>query len=118
MYPLKLNPFFTDYIWGGRKLSRISVRRATLIESPKVGLSCHKDGHSTIANGEYKGRTLLEYIEKMGKDILGTNCDKFDDFPILIKLIDAKDNLSVQVHPMTNTGEGLRAIMAKQKCGM
>ena len=43
--------------------------------------------------------TLTEYIEKAGRSVLGTDCEKFDSFPILIKLIDAKDNLSVQVHP-------------------
>ena len=52
-----------------------------------------------MANGEYKGLTLNEYIEKAGKGVLGKNCERFENFPILIKLIDAKDNLSVQVHP-------------------
>lgn len=100
MYPLKLNPFFTDYIWGGRKLIEDFGKKSDLdIVAESWELSCHKDGHSTIANGDYKGRTLLEYIEEKGKSILGTNCNKFDDFPILIKLIDAKQNLSVQVHP-------------------
>ena len=100
MYPLKLNPFFTDYIWGGRKLIEDFGKKSDLDRvAESWELSCHKDGHSTIANGDYKGRTLLEYIEEKGETILGTNCDKFDDFPILIKLIDAKENLSVQVHP-------------------
>ena len=62
-------------------------------------LSCHKDGNSVIDSGEYKGLTLSEYVEKAGKAVLGTDCEKFENFPILIKLIDAKDNLSVQVHP-------------------
>ena len=43
--------------------------------------------------------TLAEYIAEQGKGILGTDCEKFEDFPILTKLIDAKDNLSIQVHP-------------------
>ena len=62
-------------------------------------LSCHKDGCSVVADGEYAGLTLPQYIEKAGKAVLGTDCEKFEYFPILIKLIDAKQNLSVQVHP-------------------
>ncbi|NMA79995.1 MAG: class I mannose-6-phosphate isomerase [Clostridiales bacterium] len=100
MYPIKLNPHFTDYIWGGRKLIEDFGKKSDLDRvAESWELSCHKDGESTIANGDYAGRTLLEYIEEMGRGVLGTNCEKFDDFPILIKLIDAKDNLSVQVHP-------------------
>ncbi len=53
-------------------------------------LSCHKDGPSVVADGEYKGLTLNEYIEKAGKGVLGKNCERFENFPILIKLIDAK----------------------------
>ena len=62
-------------------------------------MSCHKDGPSYIVGGAFDGMTLSEYIEKNGKEVLGSNCDKFEDFPILIKLIDAKKDLSVQVHP-------------------
>lgn len=100
MEPLKLNPHFTDYLWGGRKLVTDFGKKC---DYDKVAesweLSCHKDGHSVIANGEFAGLTLQEYIDKIGRSVLGTNCDKFENFPVLIKLIDAKDNLSVQVHP-------------------
>lgn len=100
MYPLILEPAFKDYIWGGTRLRDDFGKKCDL---PKIAesweLSCHKDGMSVIANGEFKGLTLSEFIQKEGKDVLGSNCDKFEYFPILIKLIDAKDNLSVQVHP-------------------
>lgn len=100
MYPLILEPAFKDYIWGGTRLRDDFGKKCAL---PKIAesweLSCHKDGMSVIANGEFKGLTLSEFIQKEGKDVLGSSCDKFEDFPILIKLIDAKDNLSVQVHP-------------------
>lgn len=100
MYPLILEPAFKDYIWGGTRLRDDFGKKCDL---PKIAesweLSCHKDGMSVIANGEFKGLTLSEFIQKEGKDVLGSNCGKFEDFPILIKLIDAKDNLSVQVHP-------------------
>lgn len=103
MYPLKLIPTFKDYIWGGTKL-RTDFNKASDLDkiAESWELSCHKDGNSVISNGIYKNLTLTEYIEKAGKSILGTNCEKFDYFPILIKLIDAKDNLSVQVHPDNN----------------
>lgn len=97
---LKLEPAFKDYIWGGTKLRDVYNKNC---DYEKVAesweLSCHKDGNSTVATGEDKGLTLAQYIEKYGKGILGTDCEKFESFPILIKLIDAKDNLSVQVHP-------------------
>lgn len=52
-----------------------------------------------IVNGPYAGKTLAEYIEAEGRDVLGTHCRRFRDFPILAKFIDAKQNLSIQVHP-------------------
>lgn len=100
MYPMKLIAPCKDYIWGGTRLRDEYGKKS---DADKVAesweLSCHKDGKSVIANGEFAGKTLEEYIEKAGKGVLGINCGRFEYFPILIKLIDAKDNLSVQVHP-------------------
>ena len=97
---MKLNAPCKDYIWGGNRLRDEYGKKS---DKDKIAesweLSCHKDGQSVIENGEYAGKTLNEYIELCGKSVLGSNCDKFEYFPILIKLIDAKDNLSVQVHP-------------------
>lgn len=100
MKPLFLTPALKDYLWGGNKL-KTEFSKVTELEKVAESweLSCHKDGNSHIADGEFKGLTLAEYIEKCGKKVLGTNTQKFEYFPILIKLIDAKDNLSVQVHP-------------------
>lgn len=107
MYPLKLTPAFKDYIWGGARL-RTDFNKSSMLDrlAESWELSCHKDGNSVISNGEYKDRTLAEYIANAGKEVLGTRCEKFDKFPILIKLIDARDNLSVQVHP--DNGYALR----------
>lgn len=100
LYPMKLNAPCKDYIWGG---NRLREEYGKVSEAGKIAesweLSCHKDGESVIANGDFAGKTLSEFIETEGKEILGKNCEKFEYFPILIKLIDAKDNLSVQVHP-------------------
>ena len=100
LYPLQLQAMMKDYIWGGTKLKTDFHKRT---EFEKVAesweLSCHKAGQSVELNGEYAGLKLSDYIEKAGKAVLGKNAEKFTDFPILIKLIDAADNLSVQVHP-------------------
>lgn len=96
---LKLDAPCKDYLWGG---NRLREEYGKVSSADKIAesweLSCHKDGESVIANGAYKGRTLTQYIAE-NKAALGTSCDRFEYFPILIKLIDAKDNLSVQVHP-------------------
>lgn len=100
MAVLKLTPAFKDYLWGGTRLRDDFQKDCDFDKiAESWELSCHKDGPSTIANGEFKGLTLSEYIDNAGKSVLGTDCEKFENFPILIKLIDAKDNLSVQVHP-------------------
>ena len=100
MAVIRLEPAFKDYIWGGTRLRDDFGKRCDLDKVAKSWeLSCHKDGPSVVATGEDKGLTLQEYIDRHGKGILGTNCERFEFFPILIKLIDAKDNLSVQVHP-------------------
>lgn len=100
MYPMKLIAPCKDYLWGGNRLREEYGKES---DADKIAesweLSCHKDGKSVIGNGEFEGITLEEYIEKEGKSVLGKNCERFEYFPILIKLIDAKDNLSVQVHP-------------------
>ncbi len=97
---LKLTPSYKDYIWGGQRLVKeYNKRYDGKILAETWELSCHPDGPSWIQNGIYAGQTLRQYIEAQGKEVLGTNCKKFDDFPILIKFIDAKDNLSIQVHP-------------------
>ena len=97
---LKLKPSGKDYIWGGHKLVDNYGKEMTgdrLAETWE--LSCHPDGPSFVDNGEDAGKTLRQYIEEHGKKVLGTNCERFEDFPILTKFIDAQDNLSIQVHP-------------------
>ncbi len=98
--PIKLLPAFKDYLWGGEKL-RTHYGKQTDISplAESWELSTHKDGQSIVASGQYKGLSLSEYIEKIGKDALGKRAERFDYFPLLIKLIDAKKSLSVQVHP-------------------
>ncbi len=94
---LKLKPSCKDYIWGGHRLAEEYGKEYdgdVLAESWE--LSCHPDGPSTIVNGASAGKNLQQYIDAQGKEVLGSHCRRFRDFPILIKFIDAKDNLSIQ----------------------
>ena len=97
---VRLLPAFKDYLWGGTTLKENYNKKTDLdIVAESWELSTHKDGQSIVDSGEYKGLTLSEYVEKLGKDALGTKGNAFEFFPILIKFIDAKGNLSIQVHP-------------------
>lgn len=97
---LKLKPSCKDYLWGGTKLKEMFNKEYDgEILAETWELSCHQDGPSYVVGGECDGYSLADYIEKFGKAILGENCEKFENFPVLIKFIDARDNLSIQVHP-------------------
>ena len=92
---LKLTPTCKDYLWGGSRLRTDFGIKSDLDPLAEAWvLSCHPDGPSYLPDGT----TLAAYLA-VYPGCLGTDCDKFDQFPILTKLIDAKQNLSVQVHP-------------------
>ena len=99
--PIKLTPAIKDYLWGGRRLITDFNKKTDLEKAAESWeLSTHPDGESIVSDGDFKGLTLTEYISKNGgNECIGTKAAEFDFFPILIKLIDAKDNLSIQVHP-------------------
>lgn len=100
MVPLKLSPAFKNYIWGGNRLIRAFGMDSPYEKTAEAWvLSCHPDGENVIQNGAFAGRTLSDVLQNEGKSWLGTHGSAFSFFPVLIKLIDAKDNLSVQVHP-------------------
>lgn len=111
MQPILLSPAFKDYLWGGTKLKTQYGKKSDLdIVAESWELSTHKDGQSIVASGPDQGLSLSDYLEKHGSAVLGTRAAAFDYFPILIKFIDAKDNLSIQVHPddayaLKNEGE-------------
>ncbi|WP_462351109.1 type I phosphomannose isomerase catalytic subunit [Fusobacterium varium] len=103
MYPLKFKKNLVKKVWGGRKFKEVLN-----MELPDNGLygeswevSSHKGGLSYVDNGDFQGKSLIELIEKYGKDILGEEiAEKFKGkFPLLIKYLDINDRLSVQVHP-------------------
>lgn len=98
VYPMKTVPVFKQYLWGGDSLKRKynkPIPDGFAAESWEV--SCHSDGLCTIAEGEHKGKTLKEVVFSDTQAMLGkSDCNTF---PLLVKLLDAKDKLSVQVHP-------------------
>ncbi len=100
MYILKLKPAVKDYLWGGTKLKTEYGIKSDLEKLAEAWvLSTHKDGDGVVLNGELAGKTLSQAVATFGDDCLGEKGKSFPYFPILIKLIDAKDDLSVQVHP-------------------
>lgn len=101
IYPLILAPVFKDYIWGGTRLkTEFGKRCSTEKLAESWELAAHDDGTNTIANGPCQGMYLSEYIRRYPES-LGKCCTSNDKpmLPIIVKLIDAADNLSLQVHP-------------------
>ena len=99
-YPMKLIAPLKDYLWGGTRLKDEYGKKTQLTKvAESWELACHKDGKSVIANGAAAGTTLADWLAGEGKGALGTRAERFPYVPLLIKLIDAHDNLSVQVHP-------------------
>jgi len=99
MRPFELTPVIKDYIWGGTRLRDEFGKVSSLDRlAESWELSCHKDGESIIASGEFKGMTLAEFI-RLHPEAAGSSIRNNEEFPLLVKLIDAKSDLSVQVHP-------------------
>jgi len=97
--PFLLSPVYKEVIWGGRRL-RDDFNKETELSIVAESWECstHKDGINIIVTGEHKGSSLADVL-KEHSDYLGShNCNK-KELPILIKLIDAEKDLSVQVHP-------------------
>ena len=95
----KLTPAFKDYLWGGTKLREVYGKPCDFDKvAESWELSTHPAGESRVDGGAYNGLTLSQYFQQVPQ-ALGKNAAAFESFPVLIKLIDAKDPLSIQVHP-------------------
>jgi len=103
LYPLKFNPIFKDKIWGGRKIKEVlGMDYGPLPNCGEVWLlSGIWNEQSTIANGDFEGDEINDLVETFMGDLVGESVfDKYgEQFPLLLKIIDANDWLSVQVHP-------------------
>lgn len=96
---IKLLPAGKDYLWGGTRLREEYGKNIDLTPLAETWeCSVHPDGFSKVANGEYAGQTLAKVL-KAHPEYLGTKSASTKELPILVKFIDAKQNLSVQVHP-------------------
>ncbi|MGM0409702.1 MAG: type I phosphomannose isomerase catalytic subunit [Bacillota bacterium] len=99
-YPLKFQEIYKEKIWGGKKLKEEFSR---IIPSNKTGesweITDNKSGVSIVKNGKFAGENINNLINKHKKEILGKELVDKKSFPLLVKFIDAKKKLSVQVHP-------------------
>lgn len=101
-YPIKFRPILHEKIWGGSKLKDLLNKET---DKEDVGesweISGVKGNISTVANGPLKGRALTDLVSEYKSDLVGKKIyNEFgNEFPLLIKFIDAKEDLSVQLHP-------------------
>ena len=103
LHPLKFETIFKDKIWGGTKIRDVLGKNFSPL--PNCGetweLSGVEGNISIVKEGPYKGLLLTDLISQFGAKLLGQSVmERFgDEFPLLIKFIDAADDLSIQVHP-------------------
>ena len=98
MYPIKFEPLYYEKVWGGRRMEkyRNDFPQGDIGES--WDLACHDNGMSVVANGAFEGKTFESLIREYGKELVGTEIS-LERFPLLIKMLYAKDKISIQVHP-------------------
>jgi mannose-6-phosphate isomerase len=100
LYPLRFEPIFQYRLWGGRRLA--SLVSAALPDGP-VGeawlLSDRDDFASQVANGSLTGRTISQMMRAFPEQMMGNLAGRFPRFPLLLKFLDVREMLSVQVHP-------------------
>jgi mannose-6-phosphate isomerase len=98
MYPIRFENLYHEKIWGGRDFEnfRDNLPEGNIGESWDI--ACHPNGTGIVANGEFKGIRFDQLIKEYGTDIVGTKVS-LEKLPLLVKLINSKEKLSVQVHP-------------------
>lgn len=101
LYPLLFQPIFKERVWGGRNIERLYQK--PLPAGKPIGesweISDRPEGVSIIANGPLAGKDLRWLMEQYGPEIVGSAAKPEGRFPLLIKILDAQETLSVQVHP-------------------
>lgn len=102
LYPLKFTPIYMERVWGGTMMPEVLGRSLPTANAP-IGESWElvdrNEVKSVIANGELAGTTLSELVATAGKSLMGSKAGDRKQFPLMVKLIDAGDRLSLQVHP-------------------
>jgi mannose-6-phosphate isomerase len=101
LYPLRFEPIYQYRLWGGRRLD--GLLEAPLPGDGPVGeawvLSDREDHSSRVADGPLKGRTIAQLLQQFPQQVMGRLAGRFRRFPLLLKFLDAREMLSVQVHP-------------------
>ena len=101
LYPLRFEPIYQYRLWGGRRLADLLA--APLPGDEPIGeawvLSDRDDHASQVADGPLKGKTLGQLMEQFPEHLLGRLAGRFDRFPLLLKFLDVREKLSLQVHP-------------------
>jgi mannose-6-phosphate isomerase len=101
LYPLRFEPIYQYRLWGGRRLS--GLLKAPLPGDGPIGeawiLSDREDHPSLVADGPLKGLTIGQLLEQSPEQMLGKLAGRFQRFPLLLKFLDCREVLSVQVHP-------------------
>ena len=101
LYPLRFEPIYQYRLWGGRRLA--GLLNAPLPGEGPIGeawlLSDRDDHQSRIADGPLKGRTISQLLDQFPEQVMGKLAGRFRRFPLLLKFLDAREMLSVQVHP-------------------
>lgn len=112
MYPIRFENIYFEKIWGGRDLEsfRDNLPNGEIGETWDV--ACHTNGTSIVSNGKYKGMTLRELINLEREKLVGKEIS-INWFPLLFKIINAKENLSVQVHPNDEYAKVVEGEMGK-----
>lgn len=101
--PLKMQPCYKEYLWGGTRLkSEFGKTDAPDMTAESWELAGHPDGASRVAEGEFAGKTVVELGGLDHDSFWGSGC-RTAGFPLLVKLIDAQKDLSIQVHPSNHT---------------
>ena len=107
LYPLRFEPIYQYRLWGGRRLA--SLLTAPLPGDGPIGeawvLSDREDHPSRVADGSLKGQTIAQVLEQFPEQVMGKFAGRFRRFPLLLKFLDVREMLSVQVHPGLNGGD-------------
>lgn len=108
-YPLQFKPIFQERIWGGRKLEQLYGK--ALPPEKQIGesweISDRPEAQSVVMNGPLAGRTLHALMEEHPREIMGKAKALKGRFPLLVKILDAREKLSLQVHPPAEKAEEL-----------
>ena len=102
LYPLKFTPILKDKIWGGQKLRNFLNKKSNLLNVGESWEISDLEGDTSIvSNGSLKGQSLKDILQTYQSDLIGHQNYRIfgDKFPLLIKFIDAKEDLSIQLHP-------------------